>query len=128
MDGSSSCRCSMTSHEDLNTMNKNAKLTPTSFLSMQEDFHQQDGHSSDPGSEKNTHVSRPQGEWDRVAESMMIRLGESGHPFFRSTSPLSRGTVKSKGGGKFSTHFCADGDTIDFCQSAQYLRSSLRFA
>ena len=28
-------------------MNRNAKLTSTSFLSMQEDFHQEDGHSSD---------------------------------------------------------------------------------
>ena len=28
-------------------MNRNANQTPTSFLSMQEDFHQEDGHSSD---------------------------------------------------------------------------------
>ena len=36
-----------------------------------------------PGSEKKwyfTHVDRPQGEWDRVAELMMIKFGESGHP------------------------------------------------
>ena len=46
-DGSSSCRCSMTSHGDLKIMNRNANLTPTSFLSMQEDFHQEDGHASD---------------------------------------------------------------------------------
>ena len=44
---------------------------------------------------------------------MMIRFGESGHPFFRATSPLSRETLKSKGGGKLSTHFCADGETIE---------------
>ena len=37
----------MTSHGDLKTMNGNAMLTPTSFLYMQEDFHQEDGHSSD---------------------------------------------------------------------------------
>ena len=42
----------------------------------------------------------------------MIKFGESGHPVFRATSPLSRGTLKSKGGGKLSIHFCADGDTI----------------
>ena len=41
----------------------------------------------------------------------MIKFGESGHPVFRATSPLSRGTLKSKGGGKLSIHFCADGDT-----------------
>ena len=42
------------------------------------------------GSEKkwySTHGSKPQGEWDRVAELMMIKFGESGHPVFRSTSP-----------------------------------------
>ena len=44
---------------------------------------------------------------------MMIKFGESGHPVFRATSPLSRGTLKSKGGGKLSIHFCADGDTIE---------------
>ena len=44
---------------------------------------------------------------------MMIKFGESGHPVFRATSPLSRGTLKSKGGGKVSIHFCADGDTIE---------------
>ena len=46
--------------------------------------------------------SKPQGEWDRVAELMMIKFGESGHPVFRATSPLSRGTLKSKGGGQLS--------------------------
>ena len=43
----------------------------------------------------------------------MIKFAESGHPVFRATSPLSRGTLKSKGGGKLSIHFCADGDTIE---------------
>ena len=43
----------------------------------------------------------------------MIRFGESGHPVFRSTGPLSRGTLKSKGGGKLSIHFCADEVTIE---------------
>ena len=36
-----------------------------------------------PGSEKkwySTHDSRPQGEWDRVAELMMLKFGESEHP------------------------------------------------
>ena len=64
-----------------------------------------------PGSRKkwySTHEYKPQGEWDRVAEQMMMGFSESGHPVFRSTSPLSRGTLKSKGGGKLSIHFCAD--------------------
>ena len=55
----------------------------------------------------------PQGEWDKIAELMMLKFGESTHPVFRSTSPLSRGTLKSKGGGKLSLHFCADGGTIE---------------
>ena len=54
----------------------------------------------------------PQGEWDKMAEKMMVTLAESGHPVFRATSPLSRGQLKSKGGGKLSIHYCADQDTI----------------
>ena len=68
-----------------------------------------------PGSEKkwcSTHEYKPQGEWDRVAELMMMEFSESGHPVFRATSPLLRGTLKSEGGGKLSIHFCADQGTI----------------
>ena len=54
----------------------------------------------------------PQGEWDKIAELMMLKFGESGHPIFRPTSPLSRGVLKSKGGGKLSIHYCADHETI----------------
>ena len=43
----------------------------------------------------------------------MIKFGESGHPVFPSMSPLSRGVLKSKGGGKLSIHFCADEGTIE---------------
>ena len=69
-----------------------------------------------PGSEKkwySTCNEIPRGERDRVAELMMIKFRDSGHPVFRATSPLSRGTLKSKGGGKLSIHYCADGDTIE---------------
>ena len=68
-----------------------------------------------PGSEKkwySTHVDRPQGDWGRVAELMMNKFGESGHPIFWATIPLSRGVLKSKGGGKLSIHYCADPGTI----------------
>ena len=44
---------------------------------------------------------------------MVLTFAGSGHPVFRSTSPLSRGTLKSKGDGKLSMHFCADGETIE---------------
>ena len=43
----------------------------------------------------------------------MIKFSESGHPVFRATSPLSRGTLKSKGGGQLSIHFCGYGETIE---------------
>ena len=69
-----------------------------------------------PGSETkwySTNKERPGGTWDRVAELMMIKFGESGHAVFRATSPFSRGTLQSKGGGKLSIHFCADGDAIE---------------
>ena len=69
-----------------------------------------------PGSETkwySTCKERPGGEWDKVAELMMIKFAESRHPVFRSTSPLSRGVLKSKGGGKLSIHFCADGRSIE---------------
>ena len=38
----------------------------------------------------------PQGEWDRIAEKMMLEFGESRHPVFRATSPLSRGSVQKQ--------------------------------
>ena len=44
---------------------------------------------------------------------MMIKFRESGHPVFRATSPSSRRTLKSKGGGKLTIHFCADEGTIE---------------
>ena len=81
---------------------------------MRRDFHR--WSFLGPGSEKkwlSIHESKPQGEWDRVAELMMVKFAESGHPVFRATSPLSRGTLKSKGGGKLSIHFCGDGETIE---------------
>ena len=50
---------------------------------------------------------------DHVAEDMLLKFAESGHPIFRSTTPLSRGKLKSKGRGKVSIHFSADTDTVD---------------
>ena len=42
----------------------------------------------------------------------MLTFAESKHPVFRATSPLSRGTLKGKGKGKLSIHYCADHETI----------------
>ena len=97
-------------------MNRNVLLTPHLCLYLQKDFQHDFGHSSDLDQKKkwySTYNGRPREEWDRVAELMMIKFGESGDPVFRATSPLSRGTLKGKGGGQLSIHFCADGDTIE---------------
>ena len=68
-----------------------------------------------PGSEKKWYPSEnsPQGAWDHIAEDILLQFAESGHPIFRSTTPLSRGQLKSKGRGKLSIHFTADQDTVD---------------
>ena len=68
-----------------------------------------------PGSEKKWYPSEnsPQGAWDYVAEEMLLKFAESGHPIFRATTPLSKGKLKSKGKGKVSRHFSADRDTVD---------------
>ena len=38
---------------------------------------------------RNSYV-QPNGEWDRVAEDMMLNFSESGHPVFRGSSALER--------------------------------------
>ena len=43
----------------------------------------------------------------------MLTFAESKHPIFRSSSPLSRGVLERKGGGKLLVHFCADGETVE---------------
>ena len=68
-----------------------------------------------PGSEMKWYSSEnsPQGAWDNIAEQMLLEFAESGHPTFRATTPLSGCQLKSKGRGKLSIHFAADGDTVD---------------
>ena len=96
-------------------MKKNAHQMLRSFLSGQRDLEQDNGHSSDLDQRKSGTllVKSPQREWDRTAEQMMLTLAESTHPVFRSTSPLSRGVLKSPGGGKLSIQFRADGETVE---------------
>ena len=69
-----------------------------------------------PGSEKKCYSiseDSPQGEWDKMAEKMMLEFAESRHPVFRATSPLSRGHLKSEGHGKLAIHYAADLETIE---------------
>ena len=57
-----------------------------------------------PGSDKNwygTYVSKPDGEWDKTAEDMMLNFAESGHPFFPSYQcNTKRGIEKQREGNK----------------------------
>ena len=69
-----------------------------------------------PGSEKKWYSmeeNSPQGIWDNIADAMLLEFAESGHPVFRTTTPLSRGILKSKGHGQLSIHYCADQKTIE---------------
>ena len=76
---------------------------------MQKDFLR--GHWSflGPESEKKwcgTYDGKP-GSWNRAAEKMLQNFEGCGHPTFRCTSPLERGQLRSKGGGKTTIHFTA---------------------
>ena len=69
-----------------------------------------------PGSEKKWYSmeeNSPQGIWDNIADNILLKFAESGHPVFRATTPLSRCTLKSKVRRKLSIHFTADQDTVD---------------
>ena len=59
------------------------------------------------------HVNKPNGEWNRIAEIMMIKFEESGHPTFQATSPLGEGELKSKGGGKKTIHCNGSEETVE---------------
>ena len=64
-----------------------------------------------PASEKKWYCiseDSPQGEWDNMAERMLLEFAESGCLIFRATTPLSRGRLKSKSHGKLSIHYAAD--------------------
>ena len=52
-------------------------------------------------------IEKPLEKWNS-AKMMMQALAKSGHPVWRCSSPLSRGVLKSKGGGRSSIHYNAD--------------------
>ena len=66
---------------------------------MRQDFHQENGLLG-LGSEIKwyfTHEYKPQGEWDRVAEQMMMEFSESGTPSFpRYESIIQRSAHKQR--------------------------------
>ena len=106
----------MTSYVELKKMKKECIANATFVSLFAQRFPAGRWSFLGPGSESKWYSAcneRPQGEWDKVADLMMIRFRESGHPLFRATSPLTRGMLKSEGGGKLSTHFCVDGEMIE---------------
>ena len=118
----------MTSHGELKTMKMECIANSTFVSLFAKRFPAGRWSFLGLGSETkwySTNKERPGGKWDRVAELMMV-IGESGHPVFRATSPLSRGMLKSKGGGKLSIHFCADGIRLKlfFAQSFVLMQDS----
>ena len=109
-EGSSSRQRTMTLIGEKEETEKIVLLMLTELQSMLEDSRK------DIGSEKKcygTHVSKPDGEWDKTVEDIMLNSAESGHPKFRATSALERGDLKSKGKGIKSIHFNGGDDTID---------------
>ena len=71
---------------------------------------------SGPGCEKKwygTRVNKANGEWNKIAEVMMLNFAESGHPVFRASSALERGELKSRGKGVKSIHFNSSDDSIE---------------
>ena len=77
-----------------------------------------EGHWSflGPGTEEKwygTHIHKPNGLWNNSAEMMMLHLRGSGHPKFRATSALDRGSSEGKGGGTLSIHYNGDSTTAE---------------
>ena len=51
-----------------------------------------------PGSEKTwygTYSDKSNGDWDKIAERMMLNFAENGHPKFRAISALERGELEA---------------------------------
>ena len=106
----------MTSPVTGKAIKKNVWQMPESSKYLQRKFVIRQSSFIDPGSEKKWYSGEensPQGAWDHIADEMLLEFAESGHPIFRATTPLSRGTLKSKGHGKLSIHFTADYPTIE---------------
>ena len=69
-----------------------------------------------PGSEKKwygTCSDKPDADWDKIAEHMMLNFAESSHQIVRATSALERGESRSKGKGKKSIHFNGSEENVE---------------
>ena len=109
------CQCSMTYLVTEKAIKKNVWKMPESSKYLQRNLVLDNGHWSRFSEKKwySGEENSPQGAWDHIADELLLEFAESGHPIFRATTPLSRGTLKSKGHGKLSIHFTADYPTIE---------------
>ena len=93
-----SCQCSTTSPVDQDKIECESNANLVSLYAKR--FGKGQWSFNGPGSEKMwysiSEVS-PQGEWDKMAERMLLEFAESGCPIFCATTPLSGGRLKSKG-------------------------------
>ena len=110
------CRCSMTFPVTVKATKMNAWQMPKVVKVLARRFGIRQWSLIGPGSEKKWYSmeeNSPQVIWDHIADKMLLEFAESGCLIFRATTPLSRGTIKSKGHGKLSIHFTADCPTIE---------------
>ena len=111
-DESSSCRCSMTSYGEWKTMNRNVLLMPHLCLYLQKDFQQDVGHSSDLDQKRSGILLTSTDHEENGAESLNWWWSNSEKADTQFSEPRVH-CSESKGGGKLSIHFCADGDTVE---------------
>ena len=99
-----------------NTTQKCVLQIPWMWHKMQKDSRTDTGHSSDLDQKRNGTgqicTNRAQNGTMSMNEWRLTSV-KSGHPEFRGTSPSERWTLRSTRGGKLSTHFCGDPETVE---------------
>ena len=53
-------------------------------------------------------IDKPEGLWNSIVEIVTQEFAKSGHHVFMCSSPLSRGVLKRKGGGRISIYYIAE--------------------
>ena len=134
-EGSSSCRCSTTSHGDQKTTRQNASQNAQLVSLFARRFGAVQWSFLGPGSEKKWYSiseDSPQGGWDNMAEKMMVTLAESGHSLPSHESIVQRPAQERRRWIIVDPLLCQPGHNYNcfsytyFCKSAQSLRSSRR--
>ena len=113
---SSSCRCTTTSIGDQEETKKFVHRILQMLLHTPQNVLKDIWSFSGPGPVEKwygTLAHKPNGSWNDVADLMMVNVRESGHPLFRGSSAFFRGGLKSKAGGRTTTHCNADPATAE---------------